>query len=86
LDTESDVVILGLSSINANPLSNQPGVWASSCNLSFPDQQSTSINAEVYTPAGPLTGLAVTVTLTNVGDINSQDITIKLTEEVQGET
>jgi len=85
LDTKSDVVILGLSTENTNPsLGSLPGVWASNCNLDFPDQ--TTIYAEVIGYVGVVTGLSVTVNITNVEDTSSQDEVITLTEEVQGET
>ena len=86
LDTKSDVEILGISTKNAEQLDNLPGVWTLNCNLDFPDQQNTIIYAEVIGSVGILTGLSVTVTLKNVEDPNSQDVSIMLTEEVQGET
>jgi len=79
------VVILGLSTKNENPLENLPGVWTSDCSLDFPDQQNTIIYAEVIGSVGVLTGLSVTVTLKNVEDTSSQDVSIILIEEVQGE-
>ncbi len=83
LDSKSDVVILGLSTENTNPsLGSLPGVWASNCDLNFPDQ--TTIYAEVISTFGVVTGLSVTVNLTNVEDTSSQDVVIMLTEEVQG--
>lgn len=42
--------------------------------------------AEVIGLVGVLTGLSVTVTLKNVEDISSQDVSIILTEKVQGES
>lgn len=80
------MVILGLSSENTNPLDYLPFVWASNCNLDFPDQNSTIIYADVIGLVDVLTGLSVTVTLKNIDDIGSEDVTIKLTEEIYGVT
>ena len=86
MDTESDVVILGLSSLNTNPLAIVPGVSALSCNLDFPDQQSTIIYAEVIGTEGVLTGMSIIVTLKNVEDTSSREVLVTLTEKDQGET
>jgi len=81
LDTKSDVVVLG----NKNALDNLRDVWTLNCNLDFPDQNNTIIYAEVIGYAGVLTGLSVTVTFKNVEDTRSKNVSIVLTEEVQGE-
>jgi len=86
LDTKSDVVILGLSSINTNPINYLPAVWTLNCDLELTAQQSTIIYAEVVGPVGILTGLSITVNLKNIDDTSSQDISIILIEEVEGET
>lgn len=85
LDSKSDIEILGLSTKNAEQLANLPGVWTLNCNLDFPEQKDATIYAEVIGPVGILTGLFVTVNLTNVKDSTSQNVSIKLTEEDPGE-
>ncbi len=84
-DTKSDIVIFGLSTENTNPLDSVPGVWASNYILNFPDQNSTTIYAEVIGSVGVLTGLSVNVTFKNLNHTSSEDVSIILTEEVQGE-
>lgn len=87
MDTTSDVIILGLSSRNTHPLIDYlPGVWTLNCDLDLSVLQSTKIYAEVIGPIGGLTGLSVTVYLKNVDDPSSEDVSIMLAEEDQGET
>lgn len=81
LDTKSDVVVLG----NKNARDNLRGVWTLNYNLNFPDQKNTIIYAEVIGYVGVVTGLSVTVTFNNVEDTSSRNVSIILTEEVQGE-
>jgi len=83
LDIKSDVVTF--STENTNSLDYLPIVWASNCNLNFPDQESTSIYAEVIGSVGILTGLSVNVTFKNLNNTSSEDVSIVLTEEFQGE-
>ena len=87
LETKSNVTILGLSSKNSHPLIDyMPGVWTLNCNLDISTQQSsTIIYAEVIGPVGSLTAMSVTISLKNIDDSSSQDVSIILTEEVQGE-